>query len=79
MTAERIRRAQEEIGTLLPQRDEYVISTSEFDEVKSRVASSTVGVRSLVNLDISKPTLRRGSKDQPVDRPESDKPTLQRR
>ena len=79
MTAERIRRAQEEIGTLLPQRDEYVVSTSEFDEVKSRVASSTVGLRSLVNLDISKPTLRRGSKDQPVDRPESDKPTLQRR
>jgi beta-barrel assembly-enhancing protease len=80
MTADRIRRAQEEIGAMLPQRDQYVISTSEFDEVKSRVASLTVGVRSLVNNDISKPTLRRGTKDHPgKDQPESDRPTLERR
>lgn len=80
MTSDRIRRAQEEIGTMLPQRDQYVISTSEFDEVKARVASLTVGVRSLVNNDISKPTLRRGTKDQPgKDQPESDRPTLGRR
>jgi beta-barrel assembly-enhancing protease len=80
MTSDRIRRAQEEIGTMLPQRDQYVISTSEFDEVKARVASLTVGVRSLVNNDISKPTLRRGTKDHPgKDQPESDRPTLERR
>jgi predicted Zn-dependent protease len=81
MTADRIRRAQEEIGTMLPQRDQYVISTSEFDEVKARVASATVGLRSLANLDLSKPTLRRGEKnqsgaDQPTD---SGRPTLNRR
>jgi beta-barrel assembly-enhancing protease len=80
MTSDRIRRAQEEIGTMLPQRDQYVISTSEFDEVKSRVASLTVGIRSLANNDISKPSLRRGRNDPPgKDQPESDRPTLGRR
>ena len=65
---------------MLPPRDQYVISTNEFDEVKSRVASLTVGVRSLVNNDIEKPTLRRGRKDQQEkDQAQSDRPTLERR
>jgi beta-barrel assembly-enhancing protease len=81
MTSDRIRRAQEEIGSRLPQRDQYIISTSEFDEVKARVASATTGIRALANLDLSKPTLRRGRKDQPdSEQPaDSDRPTLQRR
>jgi beta-barrel assembly-enhancing protease len=39
MTEDRIRRAQEEISTLLPAKDEYILDTSEFQEVKSRLAN----------------------------------------
>jgi predicted Zn-dependent protease len=63
MTSDRIRRAQTEIATLLPRRDQYVVSTSEFDEVKTRLALLTVGIRALANSDDSKPTLRRGRPD----------------
>ena len=41
MTDERIRRAQKEIATLLPPKAEYIIDTSEFEQVKSRLASFT--------------------------------------
>ena len=64
MTSDRIRRAQAEIETLLPPHDQYVVSTNEFDEVKSRVTQLTVGIRSLVNPDSNKPTLRRGRSEQ---------------
>jgi beta-barrel assembly-enhancing protease len=64
MTSDRIRRAQVEIETLLPPHDQYVISTNEFDEVKSRVTQLTVGIPSLVNPDSNKPTLRRGRSEQ---------------
>jgi predicted Zn-dependent protease len=36
-TPDRVQKAQEEIATILPARDEYVVSTSEFDTVKSRL------------------------------------------
>lgn len=38
MTEERIRRAQEEISTLLPGKTEYVVDTGEFQDVKARLA-----------------------------------------
>jgi predicted Zn-dependent protease len=38
MTEDRIRRAQKEISTMLPAKDEYIVDTSEFQEVKSRLA-----------------------------------------
>lgn len=38
MTADRVRRAQEEISTLLPAKTAYIVDTSEFQEVKSRLA-----------------------------------------
>lgn len=79
MTSDRIRRAQTEIETLLPPHDQYVISTNEFDEMKSRVAQLTVGIRSLVNSDSSKPTLRRGRLGQnSIDQP-AEEPTLHRK
>jgi predicted Zn-dependent protease len=37
MTDERIQRAQKEIVTELPAKDEYIVNTSEFDEVKARL------------------------------------------
>jgi predicted Zn-dependent protease len=38
-TEDRIRLAQKEIITLLPAKDEYIVETSEFEEVKSRIAN----------------------------------------
>jgi predicted Zn-dependent protease len=38
MTKERIARAQKEIADMLPAKNEYVVSTSEFDEIKTRLA-----------------------------------------
>src|SRR5580700_8404500 len=40
-TEDRIRRAQKEISSLLPDKAEYVVDTSEFQEVKARVANLT--------------------------------------
>ena len=37
VTEDRIRRAQKEISSLLPEKIEYVVDTSEFQEVKARV------------------------------------------
>ena len=39
MNADRIKAAQDEIRKYLPDRDEYVVNTSEFDEIKERLAS----------------------------------------
>jgi predicted Zn-dependent protease len=36
-TAERIVRSEEEIKTILPKREQYLVSTSEFDDVKARL------------------------------------------
>src|SRR5690348_259967 len=36
-TPDRIRRSQQEINTLLPARDQYMVDTSEFEEVKARL------------------------------------------
>jgi predicted Zn-dependent protease len=38
MTEDRIRRAQKEISSMLPDKTEYVVDTSEFQEVKTRLA-----------------------------------------
>jgi hypothetical protein len=38
MNADRIKAAQDEIRKYLPDRDEYVVNTSEFEEVKQRLA-----------------------------------------
>ena len=38
MTEDRIRRAQDEIQTLLPAREQYIVDTSEFQEVKARLS-----------------------------------------
>jgi hypothetical protein len=37
MNADRIKAAQDEIRKYLPDRDEYIVDTSEFDEVKERL------------------------------------------
>jgi predicted Zn-dependent protease len=60
MTEDRIRRAQAEIATILPAREQYVVSTSEFDEVKSRLAGVTFRIKNGTDeRNVNRPTLRR--------------------
>jgi predicted Zn-dependent protease len=70
MTEDRIRRAQEEIQTLLPAKEEYVVDTSEFQEVKARLAML---VNSGIQLPLGRPVLRR-SQTEPSQ--EGDRPVL---
>src|SRR5207248_7360010 len=37
-TPERAKRTQEEVATILPARDQYVVDTSEFQDMKTRLA-----------------------------------------
>jgi Putative Zn-dependent protease, contains TPR repeats len=86
-TPDRIEKSQQEIATILPAKTQYVVSTSEFDDVKSRLA--TIENRHKVNdeKDGSKPSLRRtSSSDKSSDKDKSgdsksddDRPTLKRR
>ena len=60
MTEDRIRRAQTEIAMILPPRDEYLMTTSEFDEVKSQLAKDTLKMkRKDDDGKPNRPTLRR--------------------
>ena len=83
-TPDRIEKSQEEIGKILPARAQYVVSTSEFDDVKSRLAVLENRHKVLDEKDSSKPSLRRtsttdktGSGDKTST--DDDRPTLKRR
>ena len=84
-TPDRILHSQEEIARILPARDEYTVTTSEFDDVKSRLARIQNKRRLVDSKDTKKPSLRRasnGSNDpnaQAGDSSSDDKPTLHRR
>jgi hypothetical protein len=60
-TPDRILHSQEEIAKILPARDEYTVTTSEFDDVKSRLARIENKRRLLDTRDKNKPSLRRAS------------------
>jgi beta-barrel assembly-enhancing protease len=66
MTEDRIRRAQDEIQTLLPAKDEYIVDTSEFQDVKARLAALTNRGKL---TQIGRPTLRHSepNSDQSAD------------
>jgi len=77
-TKERVQRAQEEIAEILPARPEYVVTSSEFDRVKQRLALLMVG-RTPEEKE-KKPTLRK--RDQEKDdqeKKEEDKPPVLKR
>jgi hypothetical protein len=59
MNEDRIKAAQAEIQKDLPPRPEYVVSTSEFDTVKARLAMMH-NRRKVDNEDPNRPRLRRG-------------------
>lgn len=80
-TPDRIEKTQEEIASILPSREQYIETTSEFNEVKARLAA--IENRHKVNdQNSNKPTLRRTantSKDKDGDKKDDDRPTLKRR
>src|ERR1035437_2536608 len=84
-TPDRILHSQEEIARILPAKDEYTVTTSEFDDVKARLARIENKRRLVDSKDTKKPSLRRastGSNDpnaQTGDSSADDKPTLHRR
>lgn len=82
-TPDRIAQSQQEIEKILPARAEYTVSTSEFDDVKARLAALENRRKVIDNKDTNKPSLRRtsstsnGGKDGQTS--DDDKPTLKRR
>ena len=86
MTDDRIRAAQHDIQENLKAQPEYVVNTSEFMEVKQRLAVLE-GKRRPDKTDTGRPTLRTRSGaatttagDDKPDKPDQDeRPTLKRR
>jgi len=81
-TPDRIEKSQEEIAKILPARPQYLVTTSEFDEVKARLASLENRRKIVDQKDASKPSLRRtSSKDSggQDSKTGDDHPTLKRR
>jgi beta-barrel assembly-enhancing protease len=82
-TPDRIEKSQEEISKILPARPQYVVSTSEFDEVKARLAAIENRRKMVDQKDKNKPSLRRTSatdkSGQDGKTTDDDRPTLKRR
>src|SRR6202171_4441608 len=82
-TPDRIEKSQQEIATILPARAQYVVSTSEFDDVKSRLATIENRHKVIEEKDGSRPSLRRTSSSDKTstgsDKSDDDRPTLKRR
>lgn len=87
-TPERIQKTQSEIAQILPARNEYVVSTSEFDMVKQRLRQVLSGNKAKDD-EAGKPTLRKRTeqdkdkdkkgKDKEQKTEDDDRPVLKRR
>jgi predicted Zn-dependent protease len=83
-TPDRIEKTQDEIRKILPSKQQYVVTTSEFDEVKARLASIENRHKVLDQKDANKPSLRRTSTSSTDgnsgdSKSDDDRPTLKRR
>jgi len=82
-TPDRIEKSQQEIATILPAKAQYIVSTSEFDDVKSRLATIENRHKVIDEKEANKPTLRRTSNNDKsgsdTDKNDDDRPTLKRR
>ncbi len=82
-TPDRIEKSQDEIRKILPAKPQYVVTTSEFDEVKARLAAIENKHKVIDEKDANKPSLRRtaNTTDQSGDTKttDDDRPTLKRR
>jgi predicted Zn-dependent protease len=68
-TPERVTKAQEEVSTILPVRDEYLVTTSEFDIVKARLRK--IEYRNRLDekkKDNDRPSLRKRTEQEPQDK-----------
>jgi len=86
-TPDRIEAAQKEIARILPERNEYIITTSEFDQVKGRLRNIMFS-RKVQDNGPNKPTLRSKTEQsgktstgtsQDPNSTDDDRPTLKRR
>ena len=73
MTLDRIREAQKNINEILPSKPEYVVNTSEYNEMRGRMIAQHQR-RKKETADPSKPTLRQASESS-----QDDPPVLKRR
>jgi len=82
-TPDRIARSEDEIATIMPAKPDYVVTTSEFDDIKARLARLENKRKINDGKGGNKPTLRRtsGSNNDPNNPASStdDRPTLGRR
>ena len=80
-TPDRITNSQREIARILPAREQYVISTSEFDNVKARLAAIENRRKTLGPAKDNQPSLRRSKAKDKTGKtsPDDDRPTLERR
>ncbi|HZU22636.1 MAG TPA: M48 family metallopeptidase [Terriglobales bacterium] len=81
-TPDRVEATQKEIATIIPAKDQYIESTSEFDDVKARLAAIENKRKINDDKDGNKPTLRRAQNDKKGDgtsKSDDDRPTLHRR
>jgi predicted Zn-dependent protease len=85
-TPDRIEAAQREIARILPEKDEYIVTTSEFDQVKGRLRNVMFS-RKVADNGPGKPTLKtrteqsdknKGTTQDPSST-DDDRPTLKRR
>ncbi len=85
-TPDRIEASQKEIARILPNKPEYIVTTSEFDSVKARLRN-IMFARKVQDNQPGKPSLRtrteqqqKGTQQQdPNANPDDDRPTLKRR
>jgi beta-barrel assembly-enhancing protease len=88
-TPDRIEASQKEIATILPQRQEYIVTTSEFDVVKHRLQLIEQNVK-VNDKNPNKPSLRKKTAQTTAPQPgdtsttsdpnsDPDRPTLQKR
>lgn len=76
MTGDRVKRAQKEIADYLPDREQYIVDTSEFQQVRARVVE--LSNRLKIDQGSFTPVLhRRGSRQEPK-KEDGDRPTLNR-
>jgi beta-barrel assembly-enhancing protease len=82
-TPDRIEASQKEIATILPAEPQYIVDTSEFQDVKARLASLENRRKMTDQKDANKPSLRRtsstDSNGNSTDTNSDDRPTLKRR
>jgi predicted Zn-dependent protease len=85
-TADRIEKTQANIATILPDSDQYVINTSEFDKIKGKLVALENRKRPAEGEKSNRPTLKRrtsgeteDASDEPTGASEDDRPTLKRR